>query len=748
MNFRRVLILLCFVVGIPYFVYADGYQRGSGFNEGDLDMQKYSVQFHEVDNTPSCPPSDEIKVYAKDSSGDTKVYTLDSACAETELGAGSSAINWSDPLNAPYTGWTDDGTVVRLTTSTDNVGVGTTNSLARLHVKSATASTIPVIIQTSDDSETNNAFQLYSSAGSPLAAITPLGRYLASGSATRPAFAFIGSGNTTTGYYGVGSPISDVRFTIAGTEVFRLTVGSSPGFQLASGGDVTWSSGAVGSSGDTGLSRFSAGLVQVTNGNIASPTAANLTAANVGIGTTNMQATLTVLQTAASDALRVNDVAGDTTPFIIDQSGNVGIGTSTVTSGFKLDVGPSGKGRFQGGIRIQCNGAAFGNGGKLTSDSNGDVSCAADTDTTGGWTDAGSVVHTTTNSDTVGIGAGSTSRLAKLLVEDTDNIVLTKVVGAETANVTCSDYGDEGSCDATVVCTSNLSSCGSPSPFDQSTCEAQGSGSECAWNDAGDCTLFVTQEDCEAEGQCTTNTHDCGSYGDEGSCNGAASCSWQTDGDCTPFGEEDCNATSGCSPNNYDCSQHNGDQGACEGASCTWEDPNCTGDYFVDCSGNYNYCAGGVVFDNCTGSYNSCTGDFFNSCDGGVIADVNQTTEMSRWIIPTTQSCSVYDNNGDSCDAEGDCTYDTGGTNCADYDSDESGCNAQGAECSWNDPNCSDLVGTCSGTITNDYPMFYIKVTTNGGVIGFRTADSTCSYAYLNNSNAWVTGSETCPTEP
>jgi len=50
---------------------------------------------------------------------------------------------------------------------------------------------------------------------------------------------------------------------------------------------------------------------------------------NVGIGTSTISSKLVIEQTVAADAFRVNDEANDTTPFIIDQNGNVGIGTSS-----------------------------------------------------------------------------------------------------------------------------------------------------------------------------------------------------------------------------------------------------------------------------------------------------------------------------------------------------------------------------------------------------------------------------------
>jgi parallel beta-helix repeat protein len=44
---------------------------------------------------------------------------------------------WAVPAGGTASGWTDDGTVVRLTTSTDSVGVGTTSPFAKMDINSA-----------------------------------------------------------------------------------------------------------------------------------------------------------------------------------------------------------------------------------------------------------------------------------------------------------------------------------------------------------------------------------------------------------------------------------------------------------------------------------------------------------------------------------------------------------------------------------------------------------------------------------
>src|SRR3990167_2814134 len=83
-------LFLFFLLFLFMNSYVHAYTGGSGFNEGDIDMRKYAIQFNEVDSTPSCPATNYIKIYGKDSGGTTKVFSLDSACAESEVGSGGA----------------------------------------------------------------------------------------------------------------------------------------------------------------------------------------------------------------------------------------------------------------------------------------------------------------------------------------------------------------------------------------------------------------------------------------------------------------------------------------------------------------------------------------------------------------------------------------------------------------------------------------------------------------------------------
>ena len=71
--------VLCLLI-VSNSAYAD-FRRGTGFNQGDLEMEDYPVVFAEKSADPSTPSTDEIKLYAKDNAGTTTLYTKDSSGA-------------------------------------------------------------------------------------------------------------------------------------------------------------------------------------------------------------------------------------------------------------------------------------------------------------------------------------------------------------------------------------------------------------------------------------------------------------------------------------------------------------------------------------------------------------------------------------------------------------------------------------------------------------------------------------------
>jgi len=108
------------------------FRRGTGFNQGDLEMEDYPIIFAERASDPATPLADEISVYAKDNAGTTTVYTKDSTGTVVALGAGgglaSTDIDTSAEIAAIVTDETGTGALVFATSpvfTTPNIGTAT-----------------------------------------------------------------------------------------------------------------------------------------------------------------------------------------------------------------------------------------------------------------------------------------------------------------------------------------------------------------------------------------------------------------------------------------------------------------------------------------------------------------------------------------------------------------------------------------------------------------------------------------------
>lgn len=78
----------------------------------ELDVGAYDVLLAEI-GTPDNPAANKLKVYAKDSSGTTKLFTLDSDGTETELGAGEAVGDLPDLTDVDDDLTYDDGFVLQ-----------------------------------------------------------------------------------------------------------------------------------------------------------------------------------------------------------------------------------------------------------------------------------------------------------------------------------------------------------------------------------------------------------------------------------------------------------------------------------------------------------------------------------------------------------------------------------------------------------------------------------------------------------
>lgn len=84
----KKLVFFTAILFVSCATSLSAYQRGSGFNEGDLELNKYSIICTEHDADPSIPLSDQIKLFCKDDTGTTKFYTIDDNGDVVELGSG------------------------------------------------------------------------------------------------------------------------------------------------------------------------------------------------------------------------------------------------------------------------------------------------------------------------------------------------------------------------------------------------------------------------------------------------------------------------------------------------------------------------------------------------------------------------------------------------------------------------------------------------------------------------------------
>jgi hypothetical protein len=321
--------------------------------------------------------AEEMKYSAGDP-GEGKVMTSDT----------SGNASWQNPHGG---GWTDDGTVVRLTTGTDKVGIGTTSPEFRLSLENDAGILAKGTFGSGDMLSTSGegtrlvwyprkaAFRA-GYVNDPSWDNDSIGNYsVAMGYNTKAKGAYstaMGFGSTASGFGSTSMGDHTIASGFESTAMGNFTVAS--GGASTTMGALTTASGSHSTAMGIGTEASSYGSLVIGR-------------CNLGGGTPNSWVETDPLFEIGIGA----DADNPANAMTVLKNGNVGIGIANPVN--KLEVAG----------QVKITGGDPGSGKVLTSDDSGLATWQTPLVDTCGWTDDGAVVRLTTGTNKVGIGTAS-----------------------------------------------------------------------------------------------------------------------------------------------------------------------------------------------------------------------------------------------------------------------------------------------------------------------------------------------------
>ncbi|MBN4061724.1 hypothetical protein JYU20_00820 [Bacteroidales bacterium AH-315-I05] len=243
-----------------------------------------------------------LMVYQTDAGGDGEGFYYNTSTTTTPT--------WIKLVADGGSGWTDDGTAVRLTTSTDNVGIGTATPGVRLAIQASAANTNVVDVLASGG--TNRVFRVINNSATG-DAILDLGKNSESGTYDPDAVRLNANGNSyfMGGNVGIGTTSPTAKLYVNGnnsvnpTTRLELQQNSSLTIKPHSTNSTNMNIGQVNNGSGMGI--------QVTNSGATAnwDIALNPFGGNVGIGITNPSRLLDVNGHMALGGYAYNTVGGD-----------------------------------------------------------------------------------------------------------------------------------------------------------------------------------------------------------------------------------------------------------------------------------------------------------------------------------------------------------------------------------------------------------------------------------------------------